>query len=120
MSWVIAANLDRQFLFSQFVRRGSRSESDNLPAIVEAASQPSRIGLALLGAESGAEKNHSCMRRQLGDHNVIAINLEKKTWRIRGVCVEMRSSFTQRAYRHCTLIETLFFSPNHRVSARVS
>ena len=51
LKWVVVADLDQQFLLSQAARRGPWNDCANLPAVVDAASQQTRIGLVLADAE---------------------------------------------------------------------
>src|SRR6202041_2270985 len=45
LKWVVVVDLDQQFLLSQIARRGPWNDCANLPAVVEAASEQTRIGL---------------------------------------------------------------------------
>jgi hypothetical protein len=96
LKWVVVADLDQQFLLSQIVRRGPWNDCANLPAVVEAASEPTRIGLVLADAEFDSERNHTYIRQQLGAQSVIPAKRGKKTWRIHGVRAEMRRQFPRR------------------------
>ena len=97
LKWVVVADLDQQFLLSQIARRGPWNDCANLPAVVEAASQQTRIGLVLADAEFDSERNHTYIRQQLGAQSVIPAKRGKKTWRIHGVRAEMRRAFPRRA-----------------------
>jgi hypothetical protein len=90
----------------------------NLPAVVGAASQQTRIGLVLADAEFDSERNHTYIRQQLGAQSVIPAKRGKKTWRIQGVRAEMRRAFPRRLYRRRSLIESLFSSVKRKLSAR--
>ncbi|HEV2298284.1 MAG TPA: transposase [Candidatus Acidoferrales bacterium] len=116
--WVIVADLDQRFVLSQIARRGPWNDCANLPAVVQAASQQTRIGLGLADAEFDSERNHTYIRQQLGAQRVIPAKSGKKTWRIRGVRAEMRRAFPPRLYRRRTLIESLFSSVKRKLSAR--
>ena len=59
LKWVVVADLDQQFLLSQRARRGPWNDCASLPAVVEAASQQTRIGLVLADAEFDSERNHT-------------------------------------------------------------
>jgi Transposase DDE domain len=117
LKWVVVADLDQQFLLSQMARRGPGNDCANLPAVVQAASQDTRIGLVLADAEFDSERNHTYIRRQLGAQSVIPAKRGKKTWRIHGVRAEMRRAFPRRLYRRRSLIESLFSSVNRKLSA---
>ena len=118
LKWVIVADLDQQFLLSQSARRGPWNDCGNLPAMVEAASQQTRIGVVLADAEFDSERNHTYIRRQLGAQSVIPAKRGKKTWRVRGVRAEMRRAFPRQLYRRRALIETVFSSVKRKLSAR--
>jgi hypothetical protein len=57
LKWVVVVDLDQQFLLSQIARRGPWNDGANLPVIVEAAPEQTRIGLLLADAESDNERN---------------------------------------------------------------
>jgi hypothetical protein len=118
LKWVVAVDLDQQFVLSQLARRGPWNDCANLPAVVGAASQQTRIGLVLADAEFDSERNHTYIRRELGAQSVIPAKRGKKTWRIHGVRAEMRRAFPRRLYRRRALIETLFSSVKRKLSAR--
>src|ERR1700687_4219382 len=55
LKWVVVVDLDHQFLLSQIARRGPWNDCANLPAVVQAASEQTRIGLVLgIGCQAGA------------------------------------------------------------------
>jgi len=118
LKWVVVADLDQQFLLSQIARRGPWNDCANLPAVVEAASRETSIGLVLADAEFDSERNHTYIRQQLGARSVIPAKRGKKTWRIHGVRAEMRRAFPQRPYRRRALIESVFSSIKRKLSAR--
>jgi hypothetical protein len=118
LKWVVVADLDQQFLLAQIARRGPWNDCANLPAVVETASQQTRIGLVRAAAEFDSERNHSYIRKRLGAQSVIPAQRGKKTWRIHGVRAEMRRSFPRQIYRRRALIETLFSSVKRKLSAR--
>jgi Transposase DDE domain/Transposase domain (DUF772) len=118
LKWLVVADVDQQFLLSQIARRGPWNDCANLPAVVEAASEQTRIGLVLADAEFDSERNHTYIRQQLGARSVIPAKRGKKTWRVRGVRAEMRRAFPQRLYRRRSLIESLFSSVKRKLSAR--
>src|SRR4029077_4276964 len=117
LKWVVVAGLGQQFLLSRIARRGPWNESGNLPAVVEAASEQTRIGLVLADAEFDSERNHTYIRRKLGAQSVIPAKRGKKAWRIHGVRAEMRRAFPRRLYRRRSLIESLFSSVKRKLSA---
>jgi len=82
LKWVVVVDLDQQFLLSQIARRGPWNDCANLPAVVKAASEQTRIGLVLADAEFDSERNHTYIRQQLGAQSVIPAKRGKKTWRI--------------------------------------
>jgi len=53
LKWVVAVDLDQQFVLSQLARRGPWNDCANLPALVGAASQQTLIGLVLAGNVAG-------------------------------------------------------------------
>src|SRR5438874_2958227 len=118
LKWVVAVDLDQQFVLSQLARRGPWNDCANLPPVVEAASQQTRIGLVLADAEFDSERNHTYIRKRLGAQSVIPAKRGKKTWRVHGVRAEMRRAFPQRLYRRRSLIESLFSSVKRNLSAR--
>jgi len=118
LKWVVVADLDQKFLLSQIARRGPWNDCANLPAVVETASQQTRIGLVLADAEFDSERNHTYIRKKLGAQSVIPAKRGKKTWRLRGVRAEMRRAFPQRIYRRRALIESVFSSVKRKLSAR--
>src|SRR5579863_7992890 len=118
LKWVVVVDLDQQFLLAQIARRGPWNDCANLPAVVQAASAQTRIGLVLADAEFDSERNHSYIRKQLGAQSVIPAKRGKKTWRIHGVRAEMRRSFPHQLDRRRALIESLFSSVKRKLSAR--
>jgi DDE family transposase/transposase-like protein DUF772 len=118
LKWVVVADLDQQFLLSQTARRGPWNDCANLPAVVEAASRETRIGLVLADAEFDSERNHTYIRQQLGAQSVIPAKRGKQTWRVRGVRAEMRRAFPRRLYRRRALVESVFSSVKRKLSAR--
>jgi Transposase DDE domain len=118
LKWVVAVDLDQQFVLSQLARRGPWNDCANLPAVVEAACKQTRIGLVLADAEFDSERNHTYIRQRLGAQSVIPAKRGKKTWRVHGVRAEMRRAFPQRIYRRRALIESLFSSVKRKLSAR--
>src|SRR5271168_3947703 len=118
LKWVVVVDLDQQFLLSQIARRGPWNDCANLPAVVEAASEQTRIGLVLADAEFDSERNHTYIRQQLGAQSVIPAKRGKKTWRIHGVRAQMRRAFPRRLYRRRALIESLFSSVKRKLSTR--
>ena len=117
LKWVVA-DLDQQFLLSQAARRGPWNDWANLPAVVDAASQQTRIGLVLADAEFNSEHNHTYIPQRLGAQSVIPAKRGKKTWHVHGVRAEMRRAFPQRIYRRRALIESPFSSVKRKLSAR--
>jgi len=118
LKWVIVADLDQQFVLSQMARRGPWNDCANLPAVVRAASEQTRIGMVLADAEFDSERNHTYIRHQLRAQSVIPAKRGKKTWRIHGVRAEMRRAFPRRLYRRRALIESVFSSVKRKLSAR--
>jgi len=118
LKWVVAVDLDQQFVLSQLARRGPWNDCANLPAVIAAASQQTRIGLVLADAEFDSERNHTYIRKRLGAQSVIPAKRGKKTWRVHGVRAEMRQAFPQRTYRRRALIESLFSAVKRKLSAR--
>jgi transposase len=90
-----------------------------LPAVVERASEQTRIGLVLADAEFDSERNHTCIRQRHGAQSVIPAKRGKKTWRVRGVRAEMRRAFPRKVYRRRALIETLFSWVKRKLRAQV-
>ncbi|MGB2676626.1 MAG: transposase [Candidatus Acidiferrum sp.] len=111
-------DLDQQFVLAQLARRGPWNDCGNLPAVVGAAAEQTRIGLVLADAEFDSERNHTYIRQQLGAQSIIPAKRGKKTWRVRGVRGEMRRAFPQRLSRLRALIESLFSSVKRKLSAR--
>jgi len=118
LKWVVAIDLDQQFVLSQLARRGPWNDCANLPAVIDAARKETRIGLVLADAEFDSERNHTYIRQQLGAQSVIPAKRGKKTWRIHGVRAEMRRQFPRRIYRRRALVESLFSSVKRKLSAR--
>ena len=118
LKWVVVADLDQQFLLSQIARRGPWNDCANLPAVVPAASEQTRVGLVLADTEFDSERNHTYIRRELGAQSVIPAKRGKKTWRSHGVRAQMRREFPRRVYRRRALIESLFSSVKRKLSAR--
>ena len=87
LKWVIVADLDHKFLLSQIARRGPWNDCANLPAVIETASQQTRIGLVLADAEFDSERNHTYIRR--------------KTWRAKCDPGQTRKENLARARRAC-------------------
>src|SRR3989449_6412518 len=117
LKWVVVADLDQQFLLSQSARRGPWNDCANLPTMIEAASQQTRIGVVLADAEFDSERNHTYIRQRLGAQSVIPAKRGKKTWRVRGVRAEMRRAVSRKPYPRQTLIETGFSSVKRELAA---
>ena len=105
LKWLVVVDLEEQIVLSQLARRGPWNDCGSLPAVVETASQDTRIGLVLADAEFDSERNHTYIRRQLGAQSVIPAKRGKKTWRVRGVRAEMRRAFPRKIYRRRALTE---------------
>lgn len=118
LKWVVVVDLDRQIILSQLARRGPWNDCANLPAVVRAANQQTRIGLVLADAEFDSERNHTFIRKELRALSVIPAKRGKKSWRVHGVRAEMRRAFPLRVYRKRTLVETLFSSVKRKLPAR--
>jgi hypothetical protein len=118
LKWVVVVDLDRQIVLSQLARRGPWNDCGNLPTVVRAASQETRIGLVLADAEFDSERNHTFVRKELRAQSVIPAKRGKKSWRVHGVRAEMRRAFPRRVYRKRALVETLFSSVKRKLSAR--
>jgi len=88
-----------------------------VPTVAQAAVEQTRIGLVLADAEFDSERNHTYIRQQLEAQHVIPAKRGKKTWRIHGVCAQIRRAFPQRLYRCWALIETLFSSVKSKLPA---
>jgi len=93
LKWVIVADLDQQFVLSQMARRGPWNDCANLPAVVRAASEQTRIGMVLADAEFDSERNHTYIRHHLRAQSIIPAKRGKKTWRIHGVRAEIGARF---------------------------
>ena len=118
LKWVVVADLDQRFVLSQIARRGPWNDCANWPAVVEAASEQTRIGLVLADAEFDSVRNHAYLRRELGAQSVIPAKRRKKTWRLHGVRAQMQRAFPRRLYRRRALIESLCSSLKRKLSAR--
>ncbi len=98
LKWVVVVDLDHQFLLSQIARRGPWNDCANLPAVVQAASEQTRIGLVLADAEFDSERNHRpTIRKQLRAQSVMPAKRGKKTWRFHGVRAEDAASISATA-----------------------
>ena len=118
LKWVVVVDLDRQCVLAQMARRGPWNDCASLPVIVQAASEQTRIGLVLAGAEFDSERNHLYIRQQLRARSVIPAKRGKKAWRVRGVRAEMPRAFPRRLYRRRARIECVFSSVKRKLSAR--
>jgi Transposase DDE domain len=118
LKWVVVADLDQQLLLSQTARRGPWNDCGSLPAVVERASEQTRIGLVLADAEFDSQRNHTYIRRHLGARSVIPAKRGKKSRRVRGVRAEMRRAFPRKVYRRRALVESVFSSVKCKLSAR--
>ena len=118
LKWIVVVDLDRQCVLAQRARRGPWNDCGSLPAVVETASQQTRVGWVLADAEFDSERNHTYIRQRLGAQSVIPAQRGKKTWHVRGVRAEMRRAFPQKVYRRRALIETVFSSVKRKLSAR--
>ncbi|MGH9689512.1 MAG: hypothetical protein ACRD4C_00140 [Candidatus Acidiferrales bacterium] len=65
-------------LARQIAGRGLWNDCANLPAIVQTASQQTRIGLVLADAEFDSERNYTYIRQQLGAQSVISAKHGRK------------------------------------------
>ena len=115
---VVAVDWDRQCVLAQMARRGPWNDCGSLPAVVQTASQHTRIGWVLADAEFDRERNHTYIRQRLRAQSVLPAKRGKKTWRLRGVRAEMRRAFPRCLYRHRALIESVFSSVKRKLSAR--
>ena len=118
LKWVVVVDLHRQCVLAQMARRGPWKDCASLPAVVQTASQQTRIGLVLADAEFDSERNHTYNRQRLRAQSVIPAKRGKKTWRVRGVRAEMRRAVPRRLFRHRALIESVFSSVKRKLSAR--
>ena len=118
LQWLAVVDLDRQLILAQGARPGPWNDCANLPTLVGAANQVTRIGLVLADAEFDSERNHTYARKQLRARSIIPAKRGKKTWRIRGVRAEMRQAFPRQQYRRRALIETVFSAVKRKLSAR--
>jgi len=118
LKWVVVVDLDRKCVLAQMARRGPWNDCASLPAVVQTASQQTRIGLVLADAEFDSERNHTYIRQRLRAQSVIPAKRGKKTWRVHGVRAEMRRAFPRRLYRHRARIESVFSSVKRKLSAR--
>jgi hypothetical protein len=116
--WVVAVDLDQQFVLSQLARRRPWNDCANLPAVVEAVSKQTRIGLVLADAEFDSERNHTYIRKRLGAQSVIPAKRGKKTWRVHGVRAEMRRAFPQWIYRRPPCREPVLFGQTKTLGSR--
>jgi hypothetical protein len=91
LKWVVAVDLDQQFVLSQLARRGPWNDCANLPAVVEAASQQTRIGLVLADAEFDSERNHTYIRQQIGAQSVFSSVKRKLSARAPGRSLRMQT-----------------------------
>ena len=114
----MVVDLDQQFILSPLARRGSGNDCGNLPAVVQTATQETRIGLVLADAEFDSERNHTYIREQLGARSVIPAKRGKKTWQVHGVRAQMRRAFPRKTYRRRALNESVFSSVKRALSAR--
>ena len=114
----MVVDLEEQFVLSQMARRGPGNDCANLPTVVKAAAEDTRIGLVLADAEFDSERNHTYIRQQLGAQRVIPAKRGKKTWRVHGVRAEMRRKFPGPLYRRRALVESVFSSVKRKLSAR--
>ena len=113
LKWVVAADLDQQFVLSQLARRGLWNDCANLPAVaVEAAfsqQTPHRAWCWPMWSSALASAIHTYIRQRLGAQSVIPAKRGKKTWRVHGVRAEMRCAFPLTDLsRVAALIESLF------------
>ena len=119
LKWLVVADLDQQILLSESARRGPWNDGGSLPAVVEKATEQTRIGLVLADAEFDSERNHTYIRQRLGVQSVIPAKRGKRTWRLRGVGAAMRQAYPPaKLYRRGALVETLFSSVKRQLSAR--
>src|ERR1700719_2332743 len=84
LKWVVAVDLDQQFVLSQLARRGPWNDCANSPAVVEAASRQTRIGVVLgrRGVRQRAQSHlHPPTPRSAKRDSRQAW---KKTWRVHG------------------------------------
>ena len=115
---VVVVDLDRQCVLAPRARRGPWNDGASLPAVVQTASEQTRIGLVLADAEFDSERNHTYIRQRLRARSVIPAKRGKKTWRVQGVRAEMRRAFPHRLYRHRARVESVFSSVKRKLSAR--
>ena len=118
LKWVVAVDLDQQFVLSQLARRGPWNDCANLPAVVEAASRQTRIGVVLADAEFDSERNHTYIRQRLGAQSVIPAKRGKKTWRVHGVRAGCGRRSTADLPPPRLNVESLFSSVKRKLSAR--
>jgi IS5 family transposase len=63
LKWVVVADLDQRCLLAQIARRGPWNDGASLPAVVQTASEQTRIGLVLADGEFDSERSHTYIRR---------------------------------------------------------
>lgn len=118
LKWLIVVDLDRQLILAQKAHAGPTNDSSTLRPLVDAAHAVSTLGLVLADAEFDSELNHIHVRQQLGARSIIPAKRGKKTWRLRGVRLQMRNQFPCRPYRRRALIETVFSTAKRKLSCR--
>jgi hypothetical protein len=116
LKWVVTVDLDQPRVLSQMARRGPWNDCRQLPALVDAASGITRIGLVLADAEFDSERNHVHVRQRLGAVSVIPAKRGRSSRR--GFRGQMRRNFPQRLYRHRAKAETFFSVVKRKLSAR--
>jgi len=70
-----------------------RQKHVRFPIRMAAAHAISFIGVVLSDAEFDSELNHAHIRQEFEARSVILAKGGKKTWRINGICAEMRKQF---------------------------
>jgi hypothetical protein len=87
-----------------------------LPALVDAASRVTLIGLVLADAEFDAEQNHQHIRRRPGARSIIPAKRGRSSRA--GIRGQMRRAFPRRLYGHRAKVEMVFSIVKRKLSAR--
>lgn len=116
--WVVAVDVERQVIVSQFARPAPANDCASLPALVSAADKVQPVGTVLADAEFDSERNHRFCRDELGAMSIIPAKRGKKTWNIKGTRREMRESFPQESYGKRAIVETVFSVVKRKLSAK--
>ena len=118
LKWVVVVETKHQLLLAQIAKRGPYNDCALLRPLLDIAHQVMPASLVLADAEFDSERNHKHIREIHHMRSIIPAKRGKKTWQLKGVRAQMKSSFPAKQYSQRNLIETVFSVVKRKLSTR--